>query len=148
MPFLMLWSVLTTSRLEPDQDAHGVLVGAPADLVRVLMGIADDAAALRVRDVHQPALVDEEGGLLLGLRDDPLRLVLGLLDDPFALGIDALRCPNLLRDRHTQLIDQPERGVLVHDDVGGQRQLLAVRDERLEALDEEDDVDGSALHGG
>ena len=81
------------------------------------------------------------------LGDDPLGLVLGLLDDPLALGVDPLGGADLLGDGDPQLIDEAERGVLVDDDVRGQRQLLAVGDERLEALDEEDDVDRSALHG-
>jgi hypothetical protein len=107
------------------------------------VGLGDHAAALRLRGLREAALVDQEGGLLLRPRDDPLRLFLGLLDDPLALGIDALRRADLLGDRDAQLVDEPERGVLIDDDVGGQRQLLAVRDQRLEALDEEDDVDGS-----
>ena len=78
-------------------------------------------------------------------RDDPLRLLLRLLDDPLALGVDALGGADLLGDGDPQLVDEPERGVLVDHDVGGQRQLLAVGDQRLEALDEEDDVDGGAL---
>ena len=90
----------------------------------------------------QPPLVDEEGGLLLGARDDALRLFLRLLDDPLALGVDPLGGPDLLGDGDAQLVDEPERGVLVDDDVRRERQLLAVRDERFEALDEEDDVDG------
>ena len=145
MPFLMLCSVFTTSASRPTRTADGVLIGAAADLVGILVGIADDATALLIGHVHQAALVDQEGGLLLGLRDDPFGLILGLLDDPFAFGVDALGGPDLLRDRDTQLIDQTERRVLVDDDVRGQRQLLAVGDERLEALDEEDDVDRSAL---
>ena len=93
----------------------------------------------------QPALVDQEGRLLLGLGDDPLGLVLGLLDDPLALGVDPLGGADLFGDGDAQLVDEPERRVLVDDDVGRERQLLAVRDQRLEALDEEDDVDRSAL---
>ena len=89
----------------------------------------------------QAALVDQERGLLLGLGDDPLGLLLGLLDDPLALGVDPLGGADLLGDGDPQLVDEAERGVLVDDDVVGQRQLLAVRDQRLEALDEEDDVD-------
>ena len=93
----------------------------------------------------RPALVDEEGGLLLGAADDALGLLLGLLDDPLALGVDALGGADLLGDGDPQLVDEAERGVLVDHDVRRQRQLLAVRDQRLEALDEEDDVDRSAL---
>ena len=74
--------------------------------------------------------------------DDALGLLLGLLDDPLALGVDPLRRADLLGDGHPQLIDQAERRILVDDHIRRERQLLAVGDERLEALDEEDDVDG------
>jgi hypothetical protein len=134
MPFLMLCSVLTTSASSP-----------AADLVRVLVGVADDPPTLLVGDVHQATLVDEERRLLLGLGDDPFGLVLGLLDDPLTFGVDALGGADLLRDGDTQLVDQAEGGVLVDNDVSRQRELLAVGDERLEALDQEDDVDRSAL---
>ena len=105
------------------------------------MRLSDDAPAFELRRLGQTPLVDEERSLLLGLRDDPLRLLLGLFDDPLALGIDPLRRADLLGNRDPQLVDEPERRVLVDDDVGRQRQFLAVRDERFEALDEEDDVD-------
>jgi hypothetical protein len=131
--------------LEADQDPDGVLVSAAPDLVGIAMGIADDRPALRVGRLGQPALVDQEGGLLLCPGDDALGLVLGLLDDPFALGIDPLGGTNLFGDSDAQLIDEAEGRVLVDDDVGGERQLLAVRDQRFEALDEEDDVDRSVL---
>ena len=101
--------------------------------------------ALGLGGLGEAALVDQEGRLLLGLGDDPLGLFLGLLDDPLALGVDPLGGADLLGDGDAELVDEAERGVLVDDDVGRERQLLAVRDQRLEALDEEDDVDGSAL---
>jgi hypothetical protein len=98
--------------------------------------------------LRQAPLVDQEGRLLLGLGDDPLRLLLRLLDDPLALGVDPLGGADLLGDGDAQLVDEAERRVLVDDDVGREGQLLAVRDERFEALDEEDDVDRSALQAG
>ena len=91
----------------------------------------------------QPALLDQEGRLLLGAGNDALRLLLGLLDDPLTLGVDPLGGPDLLRHGHAQLIDEPQGGVLVDHDVGRERQLLAVRQQRFQALDEEDDVDDS-----
>ena len=142
MPFLMLWSVLIDVALEPDEHADRVLVGAAADPLGVVVGLGDDPPALGLGGLGQAALVDEEGGLLLGSGDDPLRLLLGLLDDPLALGVDALGGADLLGDGDAQLVDEAERGVLVDHDVGRERQLLAVGDQRLEALDEEDDVDG------
>ena len=101
-----------------------------------------------VGGLGQAPLVDEEGGLLLGAGDDALRLLLGLLDDALAFGVDALGGADLLGDGDAQLIDETESGVLVDDDVRRERQLLAVRDERFEALDEEDDVDGSGPPAG
>ena len=109
------------------------------------MRVGDDLPALGVGRLGEASFVDQEGRLLLGLRDDPLRLFLGLLDDPLALGVDALRRPDLFGDGDAELVDQAEGGVLVDDDVGGEGQLLAVRDQRFEALDEEDDVQRSAL---
>ena len=104
-----------------------------------------DSCALLAGGLGQPALLDEEGRLFLGARDGALGLLLGLLDDPLAFGIDPLRGADLLRDRDPQLVDQIERGHLVDDDIARERQLLPVRDERFEALDEEDDVDRTAL---
>ena len=109
------------------------------------MGLLDDPAALGVGGLGQPALVDEEGRLLLGPTDDPLRLLLRLLDDPLALGVDPLRGPDLLGDGDAELVDEPERRVLVDHHVRRERQLLAVGDQRFETLDEEDDVDVVAL---
>ncbi|MFI5225349.1 MAG: hypothetical protein ACHQ3P_01600 [Candidatus Limnocylindrales bacterium] len=131
--------------LEADQDRGGVLVGTPADVVADAFGLADDPAALVLGRLGQAALVDEEGRLFLGPADDPLRLLLGLLDDPLTLGVDPLGGPDLLGDGDAQLVDEIEGGDLVDDDVVRQRQLLAVRDDRLEPLDEEDDVDGTDL---
>jgi hypothetical protein len=93
----------------------------------------------------QPALVDEERGLLLGTGDDPLCFLLGLLDDALALGVDALRGADLLGDGDPELVDEAECGGLVDDDVVRQRESLAVRDDRLEPLYEEDDVDLGTL---
>ena len=109
------------------------------------MGVGDDLAALGLGRLGEAALVDQEGGLLLGLGDDPLGLLLRLLDDPLALGVDPLGGADLLGDGDTKLVDEAERRVLVDHDVGRERQLLAVGDQRFEALDEEDDVDRSAL---
>jgi hypothetical protein len=134
--------------LEPDEDRYRVFVGAAADFVRVRFGTGDDPPALFFSSLGQAALVDEECGLLLGARDDPLRLLLGLVDDPLALGVDSLRRADLFGDRDAQLVDQPERGVLVDDDIGREGQLLPVREDRLEALDKKDDVDGGALRSG
>ena len=142
-PLLDALERLDDVALEADQDADGVLVGAAADPFRVSVRLGDDPLALGLGGLGEATLVDEERGLLLGPRDDPLGLLLGLLDDPLALGVDPLGRADLLRHGDAQLVDEAERRVLVDDDVGRQRQLLAVGDERLEALDEEDDVDGS-----
>ena len=131
--------------LEPDEHRHGVLVGAAADLLGVGLRAADDALALVISGLGQATLIDQERGLFLGAGDDPLRLLLRLVDDPFALGVDSLCRTDLLGDGNAQLVDQAERGVLVDDDVGGQGQLLAVGDQRFEALDQEDDVDRRVL---
>jgi hypothetical protein len=109
--------------------------------VRVL----DDPLALGFGRLGQATFVDEEGRLLLGSPDDPLCLFLRLLDDALALGIDPLGGADLFGDGDTELIDESEGGVLVDDNVRRERQLLAVGDQRLEALDEKDDVDRSAL---
>ena len=145
MPFLMLWSVLTTSPSSPTRT-----LTAYSSAPRRISSASRWASAMISRlcglgRLGQPALVDEEGGLLLGLGDDPLGLLLRLLDDPLALGVDPLGGADLLGDGDAQLVDEAERRVLVDHDVGRERQLLAVGDERFEALDEEDDVDGSAL---
>jgi hypothetical protein len=131
--------------LQADQHVDGVLVGAAANLLGVGLGFADDAAALGLGLLGEPALVDEERCLLLGAGDDSLRFLLGLLDDPLALGIDPLRGADFLGDGDAEFVDQAERSGLVDDDVVGQRESLAVRDDRLEALDEEDDVDLGTL---
>jgi hypothetical protein len=133
--------------LEADQHVDCVLVGAASDLLGVAFRVGDDPAAVSLRLRGEPALVDEERRLLLRPGDDPLGLFLGLLDDPLALGVDALRRADLLGNGDAQLVDQAERGGLVDDDVARQREPLAIGDDRLEALDEEDDVRRRALRG-
>ena len=105
------------------------------------MRVLDDPLALGFGRLGQATFVDEEGRLLLGSPDDPLCLFLRLLDDALALGIDPLGGADLFGDGDTELIDESEGGVLVDDNVRRERQLLAVGDQRLEALYEEDDVD-------
>ena len=105
------------------------------------MRILDDPLALGFGRLGQATLVDEERRLLLGPSDDPFGLFLRLLDDALALGIDPLGGADLFGDGDTELIDESEGRVLVDDNVRRERQLLAVGDQRLEALDEEDDVD-------
>jgi hypothetical protein len=131
--------------LEPDQDRHGVFVCAAANLVGLGLRAGNDAAAFLLGRLGQPALIDQEGRLLLGPRDDALSLLLRLVDDSLALGVDALGGAYLLGHGDTQLVDQAEGGVLVDDDVVRERELLAVGDQRLEALNQEDDVDRSGL---
>ena len=133
--------------LERAEHAGGVVVGALADLGRLVVGGGDDPPALVLGGLGQPALLDQVRGLLLGARDDPLGLLLGLVDDPLALLVDALRGADLLGHGDAQLVDQVERGVAVDDRVARERQRLAVRDQRLEPLDEEDDVQRTASLG-
>jgi hypothetical protein len=126
---------------EADEHGCGVFVRPAPDFVAIGLGGRHDLAALVLGLLGQATLIDEERRLLLGRGDDPLGLLLGLLDDPLALGIDPLGGPDFLGDGDAQLVDEVERGYLVDDDVARQGQLLAVRDDRFEALDEEDDVD-------
>jgi hypothetical protein len=133
--------------LEPDENVHRVIVGAAPGVLGVRLGLGDDPPALGLGLLGETALVDQERGLLLRARDDSLRLFLGLLEDPLALGIDPLRRADLLGNGNAKLVDQPEGGRLVDDDVARQGQPLAVRDDRFESLDEEDDVDRTALRG-
>lgn len=104
--------------------------------------------ALLVGGLGQAPIGDEERGLFLGAPDDPLRLVVRLVDDPLALLVDPLGLADLLGDGDSKLVDQAQRGVLVEDDVVRQGELLPVRDQRLQPLDEEDDVDGRVLRSG
>jgi hypothetical protein len=113
------------------------------DAIGVGMRPLDDPPALLLSGLGQTTLADEECRLLLGPGDDPVGLLARALEDPLPLLVDPLGGPDLLRDRDAQLVDEAERRVLIDDDVVGEWQLLAVPDERLEALDEEDDVDGS-----
>ena len=131
--------------LEPDEDVDRVLVGAAADLFGLVLGLGDDPAALGLGLLGESTLVDEERGLLLGSGDDALGLFLGLLDDPLALGVDPLCCAYLLGDSDTELIDEAEGSRLVDDDIVRQREVPTVGDDRLESLDEKDDVDRRAL---
>jgi hypothetical protein len=131
--------------LQADQDRDRVLVRAATDLLCLGLGAGDDPATLLVGRLRETAFVDQESGLLLGAGDDSLGLLLRLVDDPLAFRVDALRGANLFGYGNAELVDQAQSGVLVDDDVVGQRQLLAVGDQRLEALDQEDDVDRSVL---
>ena len=137
--------VTSASRLPSTPAAYS---SAPlAHLGRLVLRLGDDPAALVLGGLGQAALPDEVRGLLLGARDDPLGLLLGLLDDPLALLVDPLGGTDLLGHGDTQLVDEVEGGVTVDDRVLGHRQVLAVRDQRLEALDEKDDVQRTASPG-
>ena len=131
--------------LKADQDADRVLVSTAPDLIGVIMCVGDDRAALALGRLGQPALVDQERGLLLRPRHDALGLLLRLLHDPLTLGVDPLGGADLFGHGDTQLIDETESGVLIDHDIRGEGQLLAVCDEGFKALDEEDDVDRCAL---
>ena len=76
--------------------------------------------------------------------DDPLGLFLGLLNDPLPLLVDPLRRANFFGHGDAELVDEVEGGVPIDDHVARHRQRLAVRDQRLEPLDEEDDVQRTA----
>jgi len=131
--------------LETDEDADGIFVRTTPDVVRVAMRVGDDLAAVRLGSLGQASLADQEGRLLLGAADDPLGLLLRFVDDPLALGVDPLGRTDLLGDSDAKLVDETESRILVDDDVRRERQLLAIGDQGLEALDEEDDVDRSVL---
>ena len=139
-PLLDAGEGLGDLRLERGQDLEGVLVGARADLVARVLGLADDPPALFLGELEEPALADEERGLLLGPADDPGRLLLRLLDDPLALRVDPLRGADLFGDGDAELIDEVEDGVPIDDGAPRQRQRTAGRDEGFEPLEEEDDV--------
>jgi hypothetical protein len=133
--------------LEPDEDGRRVLVRAPPDLVGVRVPLGHDLLAPDLRGAGQLPLLDEEGCLLLGAREDALGLLLGALHETGRLLVDALRLADLLGHRHAQLVHQVEGSHLIHDHGVGHGHATAVRDEGLEAFDEEDDVDGSGLAG-
>ena len=100
--------------------------------------LSSSAASVR------PALPDQERGLLLGARDDPLGLLLGLLDDPLALGLIRLaaRTSSGTATRSSSMrLRAASRSMIAFCVM---RQRLAVRDQRLEALDEKDDVQRTA----
>jgi hypothetical protein len=127
--------------LEPDEDPDRIFVGAATDVVRVVLGLADDPPTLDFGQLREPPLVDQEGRLLLGAGDDPFGLLLGLLDDALALGIDPFRGADLFGHGDAELVDEAEGCCLVDDDIARQWQLPTVGDDRFEALDKEDDVD-------
>src|SRR5436190_21986549 len=92
--------------LEGDEHRGCVLVGAPPNLLRILLGAGDDPTALVGSGLRQPALVDQEGSLLLCLRDDALGLLLRLLDVLVAFRRDPVRSPDLLGDGGPNLVDE------------------------------------------
>ena len=109
------------------------------------MGVGDDLAALGIGRLGQAAFVDQKGRLFLCLRDDALGLLLRLLDDPLAFRVDPLGGADLFGDGNAQFVDEAEGSVLIDYDVGRERQLLAVGDQRFKPFDEKDDVDRSVL---
>jgi hypothetical protein len=127
--------------LELDQDARGIGVRTLADVLGLRLTRLDDLARSKLSGARQLPLLDEEGGLLLRSREDALGLLLGALDQPARLLVDALGLPDLLRYGHAQLVDEIERGHLIHDHGVGHGHAAAVGHEGLETLDQEDDVD-------
>ena len=133
--------------LEPDEHAGGVLVGAASDLARLVLGPLDDLRRALLGRAHELALLEHLRGLLLGAGDDRVAFLAGALGDAAGLLGDAARLAHLVGHRDAQLVDELEHGRLVEHDVVRERQLLAGRDQRLQSLDEEDDVRGRALLG-
>ena len=142
MPRRMLWSALThspsslTSTVAAYWSAPRRISSASA------VALGDDLLRPELRGTRQLPLLDEERGLLLGTREDALGLLLGALDEARRLLVDALGLADLLGHGDTQLVDEVERAHLVHDHGIGHGHAAAVRDQRFEAFDEEDDVDG------
>lgn len=134
--------------MERVEDPGGVLVGAPADVLGVGLGEGDDPAALSLGAIEEASLADEEGGLLLGSGEGPLRFLGRGLDDPLALGIDPLRGADLVGDGDAELVDEIEDGLAIDDDALRERERLSGRDDRLEALQKEDDVQRRVLRAG
>src|SRR3990172_4248797 len=120
--------------LELDEHARGVLVRSSADLLFLRVRRLEQLRGAAFRLLRQAALSDQEGGLLLRSRLDALRLL-----------VDPLRLADLFGDRRAQLIEQLLGLELVDDDVVREGQLRPIGDERVEALDEEHDVDGEIL---
>ena len=67
--------------LELDQDVGSVGVRALLDLCRLALRLLDDLLRSLLRGTRELALLDEEGGLLLGARDDALEGARLLLQD-------------------------------------------------------------------
>ena len=142
MPRRMLWSALThspSSRTSTDA-AYWSAPRRISSASRLPWAI--DLLGPELRGPGQLPLLDEERGLLLGTCEDPLGLLLGALDETGGLLVDALGLADLFGHGDTQLIDEIERAHLVHDHGVGHGHAAAVRDQRFEAFDEEDDVDG------
>ena len=106
-------------------------------------GLLDDLRGALLRGARQLALLDEEGGLLLGTGEDALGLLLGALDEAARLLVDALGLAHLLGHGDAELVDEVERGDLVDHDRVASWACGGLGDESLEPLDEEDDVDGA-----
>ena len=117
-------------------------VSALLDLASLAHRLLDDLLGALLGSTPELALLDEEGGLLLGACEDALRLLLGSLDEAAGLLVDALGLADLLRHGDAQLVDQIERRHLVHDHGIGHGHAAAIGHQGLQALDEEDDVDG------
>ena len=132
--------------LELDQHARGVLVGAAADLVRLALALGDDlapsvssAARVSSRSSMRNAACSWARARMRSASSwarSTRRSVSSLM---------RLACADLLGHGDAQLVDEVERARLVHDHGVGHGHAAAVGDQRLEVLDEEDDVDGSGL---
>jgi hypothetical protein len=107
----------------------------------------DDLEAHLLGLAGQALLLDQQLGLLLGTSQDRLRLLPRALQQVFDFGVDALGRPDLFGDSVPELIDALQRFGLVDDDASGKGEPPAVVDERLEPLDEVDDVDRTGPPG-
>jgi hypothetical protein len=125
---------------EANQDLGRVLVGAAPDLGGLHLSLADDLLAQLFGLPRELAFLDEIRGLFLGPRQNLLGFFTSLFEKTFDLVGDPSRGPYLFGDSHPELVDPLERLGLVDEHAAAERNPPAVRNERFEPLDQDDDV--------
>ena len=142
----MLWSVLTTSPSRPTSTPTAYSSAPRRISSASLVRLGDHALAARPRRrwvSPRSSMRNAACSWASATIRSASSWAFSMIRSPSALMRLAARTSSGTATRSSSM--SPSARVLVDDDVRRERQLLAVRDQRLEALDEEDDVDRSAL---
>src|SRR5206468_12411948 len=127
--------------LEVLERRQRVLVGAVADLVGPLDRLLDVGFGLLARLADQRVLLKDPARLFVRGADDLVRLALGLQDDFLFVLREPLGLAHLFRHGGADLVEDVDELLLVDQRSRRERQARPAADERLELVEQVQDLD-------